>query len=131
MQKTKRTEEQKSFRAPITVTLGGTEHQIEPLVIKDARAWRGQFAAILSKLPNIANITTDDVGAFEGGVTQLIVSIPDEMADLFFAYAKDLDREKIESEATEMELAEAIEKVMAVAFPLVKGLTGAMTKAVQ
>ena len=125
---TKRTEEQKVFRAPISVTLGGTEYHINPLVIRDAREWRRQFAGVLSKLPAYANVNTDDEAAFGGAVNGMLVSMPDDMADLFFSYAKDLDREKIEGEATEGELAVAIEQVMAVAFPLVGSMTQMLSK---
>jgi len=47
------------------------------------------------------------------------------VANLFFGYAKDLDREDIENVATDAELARAFDQVMAVGFPLVKALIAA------
>lgn len=126
-----RSEDQKVFRDPIEVTLGGEMHQIAPLVIKEARVWRKSFATLIGKLPGYAKTTTDDADSFGDAVTGLLVSTPDEMADLFFQYAKNLNREEIEDVATEGELAAAFEKVMAVAFPLVNSLTGAMGKMAQ
>ena len=127
----KRTEEAKIFRAPITVTLGGEQYQIAPLVIRDARKWRQDFAGLISQFPKLAATDSSDPEAFENAATQLFVAMPDRMADLFFAYAKDLDRDAIEETATESELAEAIDEVMAVAFPLVRGMTGAMARVAQ
>lgn len=123
-----RTEEDKVFRAPIVVTLGGREYEIKPLVIKEAREWRKQFAKLIGKLPTYAGVTTDDPQGFEAAVEATLVVMPDEMANLFFAYAKNLDRETIESSATEAELAKAIEAIMEVAFPLVGSMTGALGK---
>jgi hypothetical protein len=123
-----RTEDDKVLRSPITVTLGGAEHSVPLLVIKDAREWRKRFAKLVSKLPAYAGVTTDDAAGFDVAVNSMLVSMPDEMADLFFAYAKDLDRDAIEDVATEAELARAIEQVIEIAFPLVGSLTGALGK---
>ncbi len=126
-----RSEEDKLLRVPIVVTLGGEEYEIKPLVIKDAREWRKKFAKLLGRLPSYVSTSTDDAASFSNAVDALIVSMPDEMADLFFVYAKDLDREKIESTATEVELVKAIESVLEVAFPLLGGLTGVLRKMAQ
>ncbi len=126
-----RTEEDKVFRGPITVTLGGEEYEIKPLVIRDAREWRQRFAKLVGQLPSYANVSTDDAQGFGSAVTALLVSTPDQMADLFFSYAKEIDREQIEAVATEEELAKGIEQIMGVAFPLVRSLTGALGKMAQ
>ena len=123
-----RTEEDKLLRAPITVTLGGTDYNVPPLVIRDAREWRKKLVKLLGKLPAYAKTNTDDAAGFEAALSAMMVSMPDEMTDLFFAYAKDLDREAIESTATEQELAKALEAVLEIAFPLVASLTGALGK---
>ena len=124
----KRSEEDKVFRSSITVTLGGVEYDIEPLVIRDAREWRKKFSKLLGKLPTFANTTTDDPESFQKAVDAMLVAMPDEITDLFFAYAKDLDREAIESSATEAEVARAIDAVMEVAYPLLGSLTGALRR---
>lgn len=124
----RRTEEDKIFKVPIEVILGGKQYLIKPLVIKEARAWRGKLANLFKKLPTYVNATTDDSAGFEVAMNAVLKSLPDETADLFFSYAKDLDREVIEAEATEIELAEAFEAVMIIALPLVRSLTGAMTR---
>ena len=126
-----RTEEDKLLKAAITVTLGGMEYSIAPLVIKDAREWRKMFSALMRQLPGHMKVTSDNEAAFENAVTALIVGMPDEMTDLFFAYAKDLDRETIETTASEIELAKAFEEVVAIAFPLLGSLTGALGKIVR
>jgi len=123
-----RTEEDKILRVGVSVTLGGKEYEVRPLVIKDAREWRKKFASLVARLPSYAKTTTDNPTDFEGAVNAMLVSMPDEIADLFFSYAKDLDREAIEAEATEVELAKALEGVMTQAFPLLQSLAGALGK---
>ena len=126
-----RTEEQKLTKAPITVMLGGKEYEIKPLVIRDAREWRKKLASLLSQLPAYVNITTDNPEGFAQAMNAMVGGMPDQMADLFFAYAKDLPRDEIEASATEVELGEAFNVLMGVAFPLLKSLTGAMAKVAQ
>lgn len=122
-----RSEEDKVLRSPITVTLGGKDYLIEVLCIRDAREWRKKFAAVVGKASSYTPTVEKplDITEIAAG---MVCAIPDAMADLFFAYAKGLDREKIEAAATEAELAKAIEAVMEVAFPLLRSLTGAMGK---
>ncbi len=123
-----RTEEEKVARAPITVTLGGEPHRIEPLVIKDSREWRKAVVAALGELQGHTQTSSDDPGAFQSSLDALLVGMPDKVLDLFFEYAKDLDRSTIEATATDKEVAEAFEKVVALAFPLAQSLVGTMGK---
>jgi len=125
-----RTEEDKILRAGIVVILGGKEYEIKPLVIRDAREWRKKLAGMMSKLPQYIQVTTDDVEGFMSAINIMMVGMPDEIADLFFAYAKDLNREEIESNATEVELSKAFEAVLDIALPLLGSLAKAMGKLV-
>ena len=125
-----RTEEDKILRAGMMVILGGKEYEIKPLVIRDAREWRKKLAGMMSKLPQYIQVTTDDVEGFESAINIMMVGMPDEIADLFFAYAKDLNREEIESNATEVELSKAFEAVLDIALPLLGSLAKAMGKLV-
>ena len=125
-----RTEEDKILRAGMVVILGGKEYEIKPLVIRDAREWRKKLAGMMSKLPQYIQVTTDDVEGFESAINIMMVGMPDEIADLFFAYAKDLNREEIESNATEVELSKAFEAVLDIALPLLGSLAKAMGKLV-
>ena len=110
-----RTEEQILTQAGVLVKLGGKEYSIKPLVIRDARAWRMKVAEYISKL----DIESDD---FDVALKHLLVTMQDVTIDLFFEYAKDLDRKKIEGEATEEDIAEAFSRVVEVAFPLAQSL---------
>ena len=120
-----RTEEEKLLKSEITVIIGGKEYKIKPLVIKEAREWRKKFAQLIGRLPALASVTTDDSDGFQNAANAMLVGNPDQMIDLFVEYSK-LDRDLIEDNATEPELADAIDKVMEVAFPLVGCLTGAV-----
>lgn len=123
-----RTEEQKVISAPIVVILGGKEHKIAPLVIRDSREWRGKVIKLIAPLPSLVDINTEDAKGFGEALTQLLVTMPDQVIDLFFDYAKDLKKEEIESIATDAEMAKAFEEVIKVAFPLAESLPKAMER---
>ena len=113
-----RTEEEKLTQAPVMVILGGKEYPIRPLVIKESREWRKQAIHLIAALPELLKITMDDPENFGETLTTMMVTKPDEVIDLFFAYAKDLDREEIESTATDAEMAIAFQEVIKLGFPL-------------
>lgn len=113
-----RTEEQKIFQEPIKVILGGREYDIKPLVIKYSRPWRKSVVDLVATLPKYAQVNTNKPEEFEQAVKVLMVESQDTIIDLFFDYARELDREEIEGIATETELAVAFEAVMTLAFPL-------------
>jgi len=123
-----RTEEDKIVQAGIKVILGGREYEICPLVIRDSREWRQKVIKLIAPLPELVNITTDDTKGFGEALTQLLVTIPDQVASLFFDYAKDLNREEIEGVATDAELRDAFAEVIKIAFPLAEALPEAMMR---
>ena len=97
-----RTEEDKIVRAPIKVILGGEEYEVAPLVIRDSRKWRQKAIGLIAPLPKtVKGVTMDDPDDFEKALTQMLVTLPDQVLDLFFEYAKDLKREEIEGKATD------------------------------
>ena len=123
-----RTEDEKLTQSPIVVILGEKKYDIKPLVIRDSRRWRKDVASAISALPKYAAVNMTDVEAFGSAIDQLLAVMPDSIIDLFFSYAKDLDREKIEAVATDAEIAAAFEQVVDIAFPLAKSLVGTMTR---
>ena len=120
-----RTEEDKLLKSEITIIIGGKEYHIKPLVIKEAREWRKKFALLIGRLPELASITTEDTDGFQNAANVMLVGNPDKMIELFVDYSK-MDKDFVEENATEVELADAIDKIMEVAFPLVSSLTGAV-----
>ena len=113
-----RTEEQKVTQAPIMVILGGKEYEIVPLVIRDARIWRAKVIKLIAPVPQLVSTKIDTTDDFSKHLTEMLVSIPDQVIEVFFQYAKDLDREEIEGIATDTEMAQAFLEVVKVAFPL-------------
>ncbi len=113
-----RTESEVVTQAPLTVTLGGKSYEVAPLVIRDSRVWRAKVIDLIAPLPQLIKTTMDDAEGFGDVLKQIMVTMPDQIADLFFEYAKDLDRENIEQTATDAELAVAFEEVIKIAFPL-------------
>ena len=123
-----RTEEDKIVQAGIKVILGGEEHSIKPLVIRESREWRAKVIKLIAPIPKYVETTTDTLEDFEQVLTAMLVTMPDQVVDLFFDYAKDLDREEIEGKATDKELADAFKEVIAVAFPLAESLPKVITR---
>jgi len=123
-----RTEEQKVSQANIEVILGGKKYEIAPQVIRDSREWRKKVIALIAPLPSLVNITMDEPEDFERALTQMMVIMPDQVLDIFFEYAKDLDREEIEDVATDAEISQAFLEVVELAFPLAQSLPKAMSK---
>ena len=122
----KRTEEQKIFHDPIVVKFGGKEFEVNPLVIKDSRAWRKKVWEVIVKLPQTTKVSSAQPDKFEAAMESMLVSIPDTVVDLFFDYARGLDKEEIEGIATDAEMAVAWKQVTEIAFPLMQGLMGTM-----
>ena len=123
-----RTEEQKIMQEPLKVILGGKECEVKPLCIRDSRLWRSKVAKVLSELPKYISVTSDNQESFEKALDALIGKLPDAVVDLFFDYAKDLNREEIEGIATDFELSKAFQEVMRYAFPLAQSLTQMLGK---
>lgn len=115
-----RTEEDKLVHAGIKVTLGGKEYEIKPLVIRESRKWRAKAAPFRAEYIGIAATNSDDPVAFQAAYSSLMLERIDQTLDLFFAYARDLDRKEIEDIATEEEIYAAYEKVADYAFPLAR-----------
>ena len=121
-----RTEEQKLTQAGIKVILEGQEYEIRPLVIRDSREWRAKVIKLIAPLPEYVKVTMDNTEDFEKVLTSMLVTMPDQVLDLFFDYAKDLDREEIENKATDAEMREAFNEVIKIAFPLASALPETM-----
>lgn len=123
-----RNEEDKILQTGIQVTLGGKEYEIRPLVIRESREWRKKVIGLIAPLPQMVKVDTDNPEEFEKVLATLLVVMPDQAIDLFFNYAKDLNREEIEGSANDAEMAEAFEEVMKVAFPLAQSLPNVMKR---
>ena len=117
-----RTEEDKLAQASLEVTLGGQVYEIKPLVIKDARPWRAKVSELMGSLSIHQNASSDNPEEFKAGLNAALVSVPDEVINLFFEYARDLDREEIEAVATDAEITEAFNQIIEIAFPLATSL---------
>ena len=119
-----RSEDQIVSQAPILVYFGGKEYQIKPLVIRESREWRQKLAKMMGELSPVVNVTTDTPEKFQEAMNSLLVTMPDTVVDLVFAYGKDLPRDEIEAVATDAEMAKAFEGILEVAFPLARSVTG-------
>ena len=125
-----RTEEQVVTKASIEVILGGKKYEIAPLVIRDSRVWRKKFIDLVVPLPSLLNTIVDasNPEGFGSVLSQMMIAMPDQVIDLFFEYAKDLNREDIEAIATDTEISKAFEEVVKVTFPLTESLPKALAR---
>ena len=126
--KTVRTEDDKLTQASIKVIFGGKEYEVKPLVIRDSREWRAKVIKLIAPLPGLVSTTTNTPEDFGQVLTEMLVNMPDQVIELFFEYAKDLNKDEIESIATDKEMATAFEAVLQVAFPLAESAPGVLTR---
>jgi hypothetical protein len=99
----------------VTVTLGSTEYTINPLPLKKSSEWRAKLAEKLNPIVvSMGATSTDDFGK---ALRDALIAMPETMADLFFDYAPELDKEKISAEASEEQLGLAFGKVFQLAYP--------------
>ena len=105
-----RTDMQKLTQEPITVTLGGKEYPIAPLVIKYSGEWRKKsmpliaFLMSYSRLSAAAKAAGSNTEALEAATTELFTDKTDEIIESFFEYGRDLPRPEIEETATDGEI---------------------------
>ncbi len=127
-----RDDEQKIAQASIHVILGGDSYQIKPLVIRDSREWRHKIIKLIAPLPNtVTKLNIDSVSEFDESLREMLVTNPDEVLNLFFEYAKELNKEEIEAKATDAEMAMAFQEVVKVAFPLAESLPKVLERLAQ
>ena len=111
-----RTEEEKLTQSPLKVKFGETEYTIKLLPVLKSRDWRAKVEQELG--PMVANIQPMTVaGRFViAGLSTAIATFPEKMCDLLFAYATELDKDKILAEATEEQIDLAFSHLWEIAF---------------
>lgn len=108
---------------PMIWFLGETEYRVMPSA-KRNRTWRKTFHAraqpFLDLLDTSINVDIANVGqlvdVIKGASDKLIYAV-DDVADLIFLYAPELDREAIEEVATDEQLMDAFYTLLGRAFP--------------
>ena len=111
-----RTEEEKLTQSPLKATFGATEYNIKLLPVLKSRDWRAKVEQELG--PMVANIHPMQIaGRFViAGLSTAIATFPEKICELLFAYAPDLDKEKILNEATEEQIDVAFSRLWEIAF---------------
>jgi hypothetical protein len=111
-------EVKQTAKPTIEVILGGEKYQLRYLVIKESREWRRKAAPFEAAIARYASINAENTEEFEKAFNELLTSRIDEAIDLFFDYARDLNREEIEGVASDAEIIEALKIINAAAFPM-------------
>lgn len=111
----------------VIVVLGGAKHSIKLLPLRDSRIWR---AKMISGFETLLAHKADwgDFHCVEEMLNVLFIKIPDFVVDLVFEYAKDLDRDEIESVATNAEMAKAFDQICELEASSARGLIGKIMK---
>jgi hypothetical protein len=113
---TPRTEDEILSRAPIKTKFGTEEYEIPLLAVTPQREWRKKLFAELQ--PILAALDPTATGQnLVAGLIASLTQFPDKLADLVFAYAPDLPKDKILAEATEEQLILAFDRIKVIAFP--------------
>lgn len=116
-----RTEADILSKAPIKVKFGETEYDVRPLTIRPAREWRLKVSKEMSETLKSFNADANP-GTLAPGLGAAMIAFPEKLLEIIMAFAPYLDREKIEVEATDEQLAVAYGKVMALGFPFLAPL---------
>lgn len=111
-----RSEEEKAIQAPIKVKFGEQDYAIKPLPCLKSREWRQKVEETLG--PMIGKIQPVKIAEryVIAGLPAAIAAFPEKICDLLFAYAPDLDKEKILNEATEEQVTIAFSQIWEIAF---------------
>jgi len=111
-----RREEDILAKAPIRAKLGEAEYEIKPLTILKAREWRKQLTTAMESITQSFGQSSTP-GNLGPALTSALIQFPEKVAELVFAYAPELPKDKILEEATEEQLCTAFSAIMRVAFP--------------
>lgn len=110
----------------IEITLGGKTHTIRELPTQKNAAWRARlrqpFGELANLLQHAMGVDLKDGPGLAGVVTtvsDLIMTSPDLLVDLVFAYSPELaaQRATIEADLYDSEVGEAFLAVLGLAFP--------------
>jgi hypothetical protein len=116
-----RSEDDILARTPLSVKLGDKEYAIPILAVTPTRAWRKNLFAELAPILDSFSVRADGK-SMANGLTAALLSFPEKLTDLVFAYAPDLPKEEILATATEEQIASAFSAIQAVAFPFLPQL---------
>ena len=133
-----RSEMDKILPTPVEVILGGGKYTISPLPIKYAISWNKKVIALLLKTTKFAKseiinqkIEEVDTALLETILTESMSDDPEKLVDLFFEYARKLDRSILEETATSSEIINGFKEVLKFELPFLLGrnaLTAIMPK---
>jgi len=118
-----RTETDKILQSPVTVKLGGQDYEIKPLPIKYSAPWVGKIVNLLGEASVLGKITPETPDLWKEAFTTLIATGPAQIIELFWEYARDLDKTQLEEVATSAEIMAAFEEVLTFELPLFKGMS--------
>lgn len=111
-----RTEDDILSQAPVKVKLGEKEYELKPLTCRKAREWRLKLSESLSVITASFG-QSPEPGNLGPALTSALISFPEKLLELVFAYEPSLPRETILDEATEEQVASAFSVIMKLAFP--------------
>ena len=108
-------------KAPIKLRLGAAEYEVQILTIGPARKWRNQLLASMADIAKTFKEAPQSENVAPA-MTSALLSFPEKLAELVFAYAPNIPQDKVMSEATDEQLCFAYGKIVSVAYPFLQHL---------
>ena len=116
-----RTTEDKQIEKAIELDLGGAKYPVQPKSYKRSKEWCAKYSEYVKKVTDVEQAETKNIKPTElaENMTYLMFDSFDELVDLFFEYADELqpDRDKIEDTATAWEIYIALQEIVGLANP--------------
>ena len=131
LQKTKKNPDDVLMSSPLTIVLGGVKYDIKPLTIREDNKWRKKMGELFGKyLGKQQELTVDtDPNALMVQLLPILMSEGlDDIVELFFLYAKDLDKEEIETTCPSTEVISAAMEVFEFTLPLAMSIIKMLMK---
>ncbi len=119
---TERTEDQIIAKDPLKLRFGTRDHDVPILGFRKAKEWRANAVDRVREIVNVHRTECDNNDVFTHGLAFFFLQFPDKMLDLICLYGPALDRNVIEDEGTDEQVARAFGQVVAIAFPFTKEL---------
>lgn len=117
-----RTEEDKILQTPVMVTLGGEKYEIKPLPVKYAMPWVKKIVSMMADATRYSKVDSDSPD-FGAAYVVIMSDDPAVIIDLFWEYARDLNRAELEEKASSSEVVKGFEEVFALEIPLLQAVT--------
>jgi len=122
-----RTEMEKLIQQPVEIILGGGKYTISPLPIKHSIPWVKKLLKLYTASISLNELEIKEPADVGKVILQALAESPEQLVELFWEYAKNLDRVKLEEIASSSEIMAAFQEVLEFEKPFLSGMTALKT----